>query len=110
VCTWNEGGSFLQDAYPDLKADFILANPPFNDSEWGGEGLRDVAPIRETVYRRSLPLATRHLRIERSSLEDTAGVVGAAFMVIDELFSPQHLKQWIDDGSPVGRPEMGATA
>ena len=39
--TWNEGGSFLQDAYPDLKADFILANPPFNDSEWGGEGLRN---------------------------------------------------------------------
>jgi len=38
--TWNEGGSFLQDAYPDLKADFILANPPFNDSEWGGQGLR----------------------------------------------------------------------
>jgi type I restriction enzyme M protein len=39
--TWNEGGSFLQDAYPDLKADFILANPPFNDSEWGAESLRD---------------------------------------------------------------------
>ncbi len=38
---WNEGGSFLQDAHPDLKADFILANPPFNDSEWGGQGLRD---------------------------------------------------------------------
>ena len=36
---WNEGGSFLQDAHPDLKADFILANPPFNDSEWGGGGL-----------------------------------------------------------------------
>lgn len=39
--TWNEGGSFLQDAYPDLKVDFILANPPFNDSEWGGQGLRN---------------------------------------------------------------------
>jgi len=38
---WNGGGSFLQDAHPDLKADFVLANPPFNDSEWGGEGLRD---------------------------------------------------------------------
>ena len=38
---WNEPGSFLQDAYPDLKADFIIANPPFNDSEWGGEGLRE---------------------------------------------------------------------
>jgi type I restriction enzyme M protein len=38
--TWNEGGSFLHDAYADLKADYILANPPFNDSEWGGQGLR----------------------------------------------------------------------
>lgn len=38
--TWNEGGSFLQDAYPDLKSDYILANPPFNDSEWGGQSLR----------------------------------------------------------------------
>ncbi|MES2170098.1 MAG: N-6 DNA methylase, partial [Actinomycetota bacterium] len=28
-------------AYPDLKADFILANPPFNISDWGGERLRD---------------------------------------------------------------------
>ncbi len=37
---WNEGGSFLQDAFPDLKVDFILANPYFNDSEWGGSGLR----------------------------------------------------------------------
>ena len=38
---WNEGGSFHQDAFPDLKADFIIANPPFNESEWGGEGLRE---------------------------------------------------------------------
>ena len=52
-------------------------------------GDRLLAPMREAVYRRSLPLATRHLRIVRSSLEDTAGVVGAAFMVIDELFSPK---------------------
>lgn len=38
---WNPGGSFLQDAFPDLRADFILANPPFNDSDWGRNGLRD---------------------------------------------------------------------
>jgi len=37
---WNEGGSFTQDAFPDLKADFILANPPFNDSDWGGNALK----------------------------------------------------------------------
>lgn len=38
---WNTAGSFLNDAHKDLKADFVLANPPFNDSDWGGERLRD---------------------------------------------------------------------
>jgi type I restriction enzyme M protein len=38
---WNNEGSFLHDAHPQLKADFILANPPFNDSDWAGELLRD---------------------------------------------------------------------
>ena len=38
---WNTEGSFLNDAHKDLKADFILANPPFNDSDWSGEILRD---------------------------------------------------------------------
>ena len=34
---WNTEGSFLKDAHPDLKADFVIANPPFNDSDWSGE-------------------------------------------------------------------------
>ena len=34
---WNTEGSFLKDAHPDLKANYILANPPFNQSEWGQE-------------------------------------------------------------------------
>ena len=33
--------SFTHDLHPDLKADFVLANPPFNDSNWKGELLRD---------------------------------------------------------------------
>jgi type I restriction enzyme M protein len=33
--------SFHDDQFKDLRADFILANPPFNDSDWGGELLRD---------------------------------------------------------------------
>jgi type I restriction enzyme M protein len=37
---WNNEGSFLNDAHKDLKADFIIANPPFNDSEWSGELLK----------------------------------------------------------------------
>jgi type I restriction enzyme M protein len=40
---WNNEGSFLNDAHKDLKADFILANPPFNDSDWSGDLLRDDA-------------------------------------------------------------------
>ena len=38
---WNNEGSFHKDELPDLKADFILANPPFNISDWGGNRLRE---------------------------------------------------------------------
>lgn len=34
-------GSFHRDLHKDLKADYVLANPPFNDSDWGGERLRE---------------------------------------------------------------------
>lgn len=40
---WNNEGSFHKDEMPDLKADFILANPPFNISDWGGERLAEDA-------------------------------------------------------------------
>lgn len=38
---WNNEGSFHRDEFLDLKADFILANPPFNISDWGGDRLAD---------------------------------------------------------------------
>jgi type I restriction enzyme M protein len=38
--SWNNEGSFLKDAHRDLKADFVIANPPFNDSDWSRELLR----------------------------------------------------------------------
>lgn len=37
---WNNEGSFLNDSHKDLKADYVIANPPFNDSDWSGELLR----------------------------------------------------------------------
>ncbi|MFC1630199.1 type I restriction-modification system subunit M [Patescibacteria group bacterium] len=40
---WNTEGSFLNDLHKDLKADFILANPPFNDSDWSGQLLQKDA-------------------------------------------------------------------
>jgi type I restriction enzyme M protein len=33
--------SYHRDLHPDLKADFVIANPPFNDSDWGGERIRE---------------------------------------------------------------------
>lgn len=38
---WNNEGSFFKDVWKDKRFDFILANPPFNTKEWGGERLRD---------------------------------------------------------------------
>jgi type I restriction enzyme M protein len=50
---WNNEGSFLNDLHKDLKADYILANPPFNDSDWSGELLREDA--RWSVLGQKLP-------------------------------------------------------
>ncbi len=59
-----------------------------------------LAAIRQAVYDRSLPLATRDLRITRSFDNDTVGVTGSAFTVIDEIFAPGALEQRIGQGRP----------
>jgi len=38
---WNNEGSFLNNAHKDLKTDYIIANPPFNVSDWSGDLLRN---------------------------------------------------------------------
>jgi predicted NBD/HSP70 family sugar kinase len=48
-----------------------------------------LAGVREVVYQRSTALATRHLQIVRSRLDDRAGVVGAAVTVIEDFLSPE---------------------
>jgi predicted NBD/HSP70 family sugar kinase len=62
-----------------------------------------LAAIREAVYGSSLPLATRELIIQRSALGHRAGVVGAALMVADQLFSRDLLGHWLGDSQPTGR-------
>jgi len=54
---WNNEGSFHKDELRDLKADHILANPPFNISDWGGDRLREdvrwkfgVPPVGNANY------------------------------------------------------------
>ncbi|MGM1052487.1 MAG: N-6 DNA methylase [Pseudomonadota bacterium] len=38
---WNQEGTLTRDAFADERFDFILANPPFNISDWNGEALRE---------------------------------------------------------------------
>ena len=64
-----------------------------------------LASIREAVYRRSLPLATRELLIQRSSLGSLAGVIGAAAMVGDNLFARDSIARWAATGDPGKLPE-----
>ncbi len=54
----------------------------------GEAGEHLVAGIREVVYRRSLPLATSHLRIGISMAGDQAAILGASQMVTQHVLSP----------------------
>ena len=65
-----------------------------------------LAAIRETIYRRSLPLATRDLLIQRSSLGSLAGVIGASAMVVDQLFARDVIGRWIEAGEPSGLTDL----
>ena len=70
------GDTFLNDRHPDLKADFILANPPFNISDWSGEQLRDDARWKYGVP----PLGNANYAwlqhfIHKLSPNGTAGIV-----------------------------------
>ena len=69
-----------------------------------------LATIRETIYRRSLPLATRDLLIQRSSLGGLAGVIGASAMVVDQLFARDVARPLDRGGRAVGLPERGRSA
>lgn len=61
-----------------------------------------MAAIQQATYRRALPLATRDLRLTRSALGKLSGLIGAAYMVSDELFSRALLPAWLGRGSPTG--------
>jgi predicted NBD/HSP70 family sugar kinase len=62
------------------------------------------AGIREAVYRRSLPLATRRLRIVGSTLESQAGVVGIALLVAQSVFTRYPLPRITPSPEPATIP------
>jgi predicted NBD/HSP70 family sugar kinase len=57
-----------------------------------------LAGVREVIFQRSLPLATEELRVVPSQLEDRAGVIGAAIMMIEHVLSPAAIDRAIRRG------------
>jgi predicted NBD/HSP70 family sugar kinase len=60
-----------------------------------GAGEHLLAGVREVVYRRSIPLSTHDLRIVQSRAEDSAGMLGAAIMVIEQVLSPAAVDSFV---------------
>ena len=67
-----------------------------------------LAGIREAVYGASHPLVTRDLRIIRSQMGSSAGLVGAARVASEAIFAPAFLKDWIMQGNPTLHPDFVA--
>jgi predicted NBD/HSP70 family sugar kinase len=63
-----------------------------------------LAALREAVYGASHPFVTRDLRIIRSQMGSSAGLVGAARVASEALFAPAFLKEWVMQGSPLSHP------
>jgi predicted NBD/HSP70 family sugar kinase len=62
-----------------------------------------LAGVREVVYQRSLPLATRHLQIVPSLLGDRAGIRGASEMVVEQLLTPTAIDHWVGRKDTTGQ-------
>lgn len=67
-----------------------------------------LAAVREAVYRESHPLVTRDLKIVRSQMSGSSGLVGAAQVVAESLFDPALLTGWITLASPRRHPQFQA--
>jgi predicted NBD/HSP70 family sugar kinase len=68
-----------------------------------------LAGVREVSFGRSLPMATRDLRLGCSQLGDRAGVIGAAIMVIEHVLAPETVDRAIQAGSN-RRPSAGVSS
>jgi predicted NBD/HSP70 family sugar kinase len=71
-----------------------------------------MGALRERLYQRTQPLATRHLQVVTSSLGDRAGVLGAARLVVEQLFGAEAVNAALAGTgrlTPTGRPGREAT-
>ena len=96
-----EAGQVVRQAGRDIGEVLAACVSMFNPSlvVVGGEAAQAgemlLAGARESIYRRSLPLATENLRIVASSAGAEAGVLGAAAMAAKHVLSPAVLDAWL---------------
>jgi predicted NBD/HSP70 family sugar kinase len=81
-------GAALSDAVSLLNPRVVVLGGQLAEAE-----AHLYAGLREMIYRRSLPLATRHLQIVPSRLGRRAGVVGLGYLVADHVFDPVRVEQ-----------------
>ena len=94
------GDTFHSDKHKDLKVDYIMANPPFNISDWGGEQLQDshlwkygIPPVGNANY------AWLQLFVNKLSPTGTAGIVLAnGSMTTNSGTEGEIRKRMIEDG------------
>jgi glucokinase-like ROK family protein len=79
-------------------------NPSLVLIDAGLVGMDDpyMGAFRSAVLDRSLPTAADGLEFAISALGNSAGLIGAAFVVVDDLLSPRWLERWIGRGTPAG--------
>lgn len=65
-----------------------------------------LSTVRQVVFKRSLPLSTRSLRLTVSPLGEQVGLKGAAYLVVDELLDRERLGSWVEFGSPAAAYEQ----
>ena len=69
-----------------------------------------LAGVREVAFGRSLPMATRDLRMGCSQLGDRAGVIGAAIMVVEHVLAPETVDRAIQGYMAAGARKRERTA
>jgi type I restriction enzyme M protein len=89
----HQADSFQDDLHKDLKADFLLANPPFNDSDWGGDRLQEDVPVAVDADDDGPGVGVEGLPLHRWGRRDDADGSGGC------LRTPRDLDERLEDPS-----------
>jgi type I restriction enzyme M protein len=94
------GDSLLNDQFPDLKADYVIANPPFNQKDWGAERIskKDPRLIGAVTNSNANYMWMQHFLYHLSE-KGTAGFVMANGAMTTSVSEEKEIRQRLVDGS-----------